>query len=68
MIKHSIHEIYVGKWKDALDSVGEHSLGVKQVTDMFGHFIQYRLKAEQEQERVRQPASTNAFDVLMISQ
>ena len=45
LIKHSIHEIYVGKSKDNLDSVGEHSLGVKQVTDMFGHFIKYRLKA-----------------------
>ena len=40
-IKHSIHEIYVGKSKDTLDCVGVHSLGVKEVTGMFGHFIKY---------------------------
>ena len=50
LIEHSIHEIYVGKSKDTLDSVGEHSLGVKEVTGMFEHFIKYRVKAEQVQE------------------
>ena len=59
--KHSIHEIYVGKSKDTLDCVGVHSLGVKEVTGMFGHFIKYRVKAEQVQEPVWQPVSTSAF-------
>ena len=45
-IRHSIHKIYVGKSKDTLDCVGVHSLGVKEVTGMFGHFIKYRVKAE----------------------
>ena len=71
--KHSIHEIYVGKSKDTLDcvgvhSLGVHSLGVKEVTGMFGHFIKYRVKAEQVQEPVWQPVSTSAFDVLMRAQ
>ena len=43
LIEHSIREIYVGKSKDTLDSVGEHSLGVKEVTGMFGHFVKYRV-------------------------
>ena len=52
-IKHSIHEIYAGKSKDTLDCVGVHSLGVKEVTGMFGHFIKYRVKGgEQVQEPV----------------
>ena len=44
LIEHSIHEIYVGKLKDTLDNVGDHSLGVKEVTSMFGHFVKYRVK------------------------
>jgi len=58
----------VGKSKDTLDNVGDHSLGVKEVTSMFGHFIKYRVKAEQVQERVWQPVSMSAFGVLMTSQ
>ena len=58
----------MGKSKDTLDCVGVHSLGVKEVTGMFGHFIKYRVKAEQVQEPVWQPVSTSAFDVLMRAQ
>ena len=43
LLDHSIKDIYVGKSKEALDIVGDHSLGVKEVTSMFGHFIKYRL-------------------------
>ena len=68
LIEHFVCEIYVGKSKDTLDSVREHSLRVKEVTGMFGHFIKYRVKAEQVQERVQQPASTSDFDVLMRAQ
>ena len=57
LIGHSACEIYIGKSKDTLDSVGEHSLGVKEVTGEFGHLIKYKLKAEQVQERVQQPTS-----------
>ena len=51
LIGHSIYEFDVGKLKDSLDNVGDHSLGVKEVTSMFGHFIKYRVQAEQTQER-----------------
>ena len=61
LIEHSIHKIYVGRSKDTLDNVGDHFLGVKEVTSMFGHFIKYRVRAEQVQERVRQPASMSAL-------
>lgn len=58
-------------WEDRrtlTDNIGDHSLGVKEVTSMFGHFIKYRVRAEQVQEWVRQPASMIAFDVLMRAQ
>ena len=45
MIEHSIYEIYVGKSKDTLDTVGDHSLGVKEVTSMFGHFVKYSVRS-----------------------
>lgn len=56
----------MGKLKDTLDSVGEYFLGAKEVNSMFGHFIKYRVKVEQVQEQVRQPAIMSAFDVLIL--
>ena len=59
--EHSIHEISAGKLKDTLDNVGDHSLGIKEVTNTYGRFNKYRVKAEQVKEQVQQPVSTNAF-------
>ena len=58
----------MGKSKEVLDIVGDHSLGVKEVTSMFGHFIKYRLNAEELQEQAQQVVRTNASDVLMRTQ
>ena len=36
LIEHSIYETYVGKLKDSIDNVGDHSLGVKDITSSLG--------------------------------
>lgn len=68
LLAYSIQEIYVGKSKDALDIVGDHPLGVKEVASMFGHFIKYRVKAEELQVQAQQIVRTNAFELLMRAQ
>ena len=51
-IKHSIHEIYVGKSKDTLDCVGVHSLGVKEVTGMMDTVFTRNLDCNEPIERL----------------
>ena len=68
LLDHSIENIYVGKTKEALDLVGDHSLVVKEVTSMFGHFIKFRVRAEELEVQAQQVVRTNAFDVLMRTQ
>lgn len=58
----------MGKTKEALDLVGDHSLVVKEVTSMFGHFIKFRVRAEELEVQAQQVVRTNAFDVLMRTQ
>ena len=63
---HAIEDIYVGNSKETLDIVGDHSLRVKEVTSMFGHFMKYRLKAEKGMdEQAHQVVMPSAFDVLL---
>ncbi len=59
-----LKEIRVGKSKDALDTVGDHSITVEDVTNNFGCFIKFRITKEVPE----QPIVINAFTRMLEAQ
>lgn len=60
-----IEDIFIGKSKDSLDRIGDHSLATSEVVTVFWHFIKYFVKC------CSTPQSkplVNAFNVMMQAQ
>jgi len=61
--QHRIKEVAVGKSKDSLDTVGDHSILLADITTVFGVFIKYRVVAEEQESTHALLPVRDAFNV-----